>query len=176
MSLWKLKQVSVGIVFGVNATDEIDDTTRGLSLLFGGDVRFDAPVHKFLMLGGRVLFRGGNFAGVPTRAMERLQVGWLDVGGVVRFRVPIAIAEGAALLAPYIAVMPALSVGTNPPWVMDKLGVGWALGMALGFRMIFPSRVGFFIEGGWEIARIKFDDARTTLRSGTIELGPLFAF
>ena len=174
--LWRLRQVSVGMYLGLSASNEVDGATRDLDLLFGGDFRFDAPVHRFIMLGARFLFRGGNFAASPPRQEERLEVSWFDLGAVIRIRVPIAVRQGKTLVSPYVAVMPGFTLGTSPPGVLDDLAVGWAVGTVVGLRTIFVRRVGIFVEGGWETARVNFNDADTILRSGTIEFGPLFAF
>jgi hypothetical protein len=130
---------------GMPGSVEQDGRRGSLGTTFGFNVRGDAPIAGYVLLGPMLQLGAWS----PDVTPEPSNNYYVDLDLVLRVRVPITTArfDYQAWLGMPIGVTVDV-LGSDVPNV-SGLGLGWNIGVLFGGAVHFTPKFGLFAEGGW---------------------------
>jgi hypothetical protein len=148
----ELSHTLLGFHWGMPGSLKVDDTTGDAASTFGFNLRADAPVAKYVLLGPLLQF--GSWR--PERTPPASHSYYLDLDLLLRFRVPITTAS----LNYQVWVGMPLGISANLLADQDdaELGIGWNIGVLFGGAVHFTPKFGLFAEVGY--AQHRFQHSR----------------
>lgn len=134
----------LGFHWGLPGGYELDGNSGDLGSTLGFNLRGDAPVAKYVLLGP--MFQMGSWA--PDTDPESDHSYYIDLDFVLRLRAPITTSQLNYQL--WLGMPVGLTL--NVPGGDDDrvgMGLGWNIGVLFGGAVHFSSKVGLFTEVGW---------------------------
>jgi hypothetical protein len=134
----------LGFHWGLPGSYQLDGAGGDLGPTLGFNVRGDAPIAKYVLLGP--MFQMGSWA--PDTDPESDHSYYIDLDLVLRLRAPITT---PALDYQLWVGMP-VGLTLNVPGGDDDrvgLGLGWNIGVLFGGAVHFTPKFGLFAEVGW---------------------------
>jgi len=148
----ELSHALLGFHWGLPGRLRVDGAERDLDHTFGFNLRADAPIAKYVLL-GPMLQLGSWRADVSPPAGHDYYV---DFDLVLRLRAPITTSRFNYQLwvgAPLGLSLDVLGGSANDA----KLGFGWNYGVLAGGAVHFTRKLGVFAELGWQQHRLTHD-------------------
>jgi hypothetical protein len=139
----------LGFHLGFPGNLDIDGQDRDLDTTLGFNLRADAPIAKYVLIGPMIQF--GSWR--PDVAPSVSHNYYIDLDLVLRFRAPITTSNLNYQL--WVGMPIGLSVDVLGGDAPDaSLGLGWNVGVLFGGAVHFTPKFGLFAEVGWEQHRI----------------------
>jgi len=138
--------------FGFPGSLHIDDRPVDLDRTLGFNLRADAPIAKYVLL-GPMLQLGSWRADMTPPANHNY---YIDLDLVLRLRLPITTPGFNYQVwfgAPLGITLDVLGSSSDNA----KLGIGWNTGVLAGGAVHFSRKLGLFVELGWQQHRMSHD-------------------
>lgn len=148
----ELSHALLGFHFGFPGSLQLDDRAAELDHTLGFNLRADAPIAKYVLL-GPMLQLGSWRADVTPPAGHNY---YIDLDLVLRLRLPLATPGFNYQIwfgAPLGITLDVLGSSSENA----KLGIGWNTGVLAGGAVHFSRKLGVFAELGWQQHRMAHD-------------------
>ncbi len=156
----------IGPVFGFGGTEtgkeknkasnEVFKLDNDMMTTFGGLLQFEAPVHEYVVLGARGVFKAWIKEWESDQDYSRHYL--FNVDGIMKFRFAFPGAPGEI----YAGVPIGLSVNVPSSQYKDRdidadIGLSWNMSVVGGFNYLLFGQFGLFGELGWMLQNISMD-------------------
>jgi hypothetical protein len=161
----------LGFHLGFPGKLKVDEGDQDLATTLGFNVRGDAPIGKYVLLGP--MLQLGSWRPDTTPASSYNYA--IDLDLVLRFRAPITTSDLNYQLWLGMPVGLTLDVMGDPP-PDTEVGLGWNIGVLFGGAIHLSPKFGLFGEVGWQQHRIthrreNFADLDFKLQQALLNLG-----
>ena len=170
----------LGFHLGLPGSLSTDGAAHDLDTTLGFNLRADAPVAKYVLLGPMLQF-GSWRQSEPDRTAAGVAGPdpqhnyYVDLDLLLRFRAPITTSKLNYQV--WVGMPIGLSVDIlGDDSVASSVGLGWNIGVLFGGAVHFSPKFGLFAEAGWEQHRIahsreKAPDLDFKLQQAVLNLG-----
>lgn len=166
----ELSHTLLGFHWGVPGRVSTDGSDGDADTTLGFNLRADAPIAKYVLLGPMLQF--GSWRPTATPALSHNY--YVDLDLLLRLRLPITTSTFNYQL--WLGMPVGVSGNIpNDTWDAD-LGIGWNIGVLCGGAVHFSPKFGLFAEVGWEQHRFQHSrdsapDLDFALRQAMLNLG-----
>ncbi len=148
----ELSHALLGFHWGLPGSLGTDDRDGDSAHTLGFNLRADAPLAKYVLLGPLVQF--GSWRPQAARSHDY----YIDLDLLLRLRAPITTSRFNYQLWIGAPIGVSLNVlGADAVSGAAKLGVGWNVGVLFGGAVHFSRKLGVFAEAGWQQHRLTHD-------------------
>jgi hypothetical protein len=139
----------LGFHVGLPGSVKSDERHGDLDTTLGFNLRADAPIAKYVLLGPMLQF--GSWR--PSTTSDASHDYYVDLDLVLRLRVPITTTQFNYQLWLGMPIGVSIDVlGDSEPY--SSPGLGWNVGALFGGAVHFTRKFGLFAEVGWEQHRL----------------------
>jgi hypothetical protein len=164
----------LGFHLGLPGNVDRDGLARDLDSTLGFNLRADAPVAKYVLLGPMLQLGSWRPSTTPASSHDY----YVDLDLLLRFRVPITTTKLNYQL--WLGMPVGVSIdllGNSEPEAQP--GIGWNIGVLFGGALHFTPKFGLFAEAGWQQHRFQHSrenesDLDYKLQQALLNLGIVF--
>lgn len=164
----------LGFHLGLPGKVERDGLTRDLDTTLGFNLRADAPLAKYVLLGPLLQFGSWRPSATPSAGHGY----YVDLALLPRLRVPLA--TGTLNYQLWLGMPVGVSLNLLSKSEPEaRPGIGWNIGVLFGGALHFSPKFGLFAEGGWQQHRFQHSreqqpDLDYELQQALFNLGIVF--
>lgn len=148
----ELSHTMLGFHWGLPGNLKVDETTGRADTTFGFNLRADAPVAKYVLLGPLLQFGAWRPETTPVASRSY----FVDLDLLLRFRLPIT--TQSLNYQVWVGMPLGVSLNLLADAQDADIGIGWNIGVLFGGAVHFTPKFGLFAEAGY--AQHRFQHSR----------------